>query len=335
MESIIPPDVPSKHQYIRKKLYEFAKGNHTVTHRIWKNHCPTPSVTDPNEEKEAYDKWIETLRHDKMWGDPAEYILFSYCFEIHVVCVRQLVNRVEAYSTHDFYKNCKVRSWKSHNTNFGEIPSAVKNVIFIWHHILDDPERQLDYPNDVKGNHYSLLELKSVYSCKYPTGTFFLQHHRAGYSTEVTSLDSPTRTPNKSPDSKDKQHLPTVNADSRKMDLSGITNLGLSETTTPSRRKKGGETKEEDNASEYIKNNTMKQKSSKKRKIFPDKDRRQSKKKSPPVDESVLIPETGHEDVQGDVPFATEAAGCKQNDVSQPENSTKIIPDSVLDSVYT
>jgi hypothetical protein len=69
----------------------------------------------------------------------------------------------------------------------------------------------------------------------------------------------------------------------------------------------------------------MKQKSSKKRKIFPDKDRRQSKKKSPPVDESVLIPETGHEDVQGDVPFATEAAGCKQNDVRQPENSTKII----------
>lgn len=34
MESIIPPDVPSKHQYIRKKLYEFAKGNHMVTHRI-------------------------------------------------------------------------------------------------------------------------------------------------------------------------------------------------------------------------------------------------------------------------------------------------------------
>jgi hypothetical protein len=107
MKTKIPEDVQRRHKYIRLQLQEFAKHNFTFTNFVWKNHGKSPQTTDPRLLQDAYNQWIETLSMNKTWGGPAEYILFAYCFEIHVVCIRQLVDHVDVFSTHEF-------KWKSH-----------------------------------------------------------------------------------------------------------------------------------------------------------------------------------------------------------------------------
>jgi hypothetical protein len=189
-KSKIPDDVKCKHQFIRLQMQEFAKRNPVFTKYIWNNIGNSPQSTDPKLLQDAYEQWLETLSMNKIWSGPAEYIIFAYCFEIHVVCLRQLVDRVDVFSTHQFYRNCKVRITKLHNTMFGEIPTSVANVIFIWHHRLNQPQEPIDNVN-VCGNHYSYLEWEDTFCpSNIPSDTFFLRHVERDISKEVLDVDN-------------------------------------------------------------------------------------------------------------------------------------------------
>jgi hypothetical protein len=190
MKTKIPDDVQRRHKFIRLQLKEFAKRNFTFTNFVWKNHGKSPPTTDPRLLQDAYNQWIETLSMNKEWGGPTEYILFAYCFEIHVVCIRQLVDRVDVFSTHEFYRNSKVRTSNVHNTMFGEIPNDLANVIFIWHHQTKKPQEPIDNV-EVSGDHYSYLELDATYCpTNIPSGTFFLRHVDRDNSNEVLDVDA-------------------------------------------------------------------------------------------------------------------------------------------------
>jgi hypothetical protein len=43
--------------------------------------------------------WIESLANPTTWAGPAEYTLFAYCFEIHVLCISVLLPKVIVHSS--------------------------------------------------------------------------------------------------------------------------------------------------------------------------------------------------------------------------------------------
>jgi hypothetical protein len=75
-------------------MSRFAKKNKELSFLIWKLYVDKKKgVSLTNED--AYRKWVESLTENKIWGGQAEYVLFAYTFQIHVICVRQLSHSVE------------------------------------------------------------------------------------------------------------------------------------------------------------------------------------------------------------------------------------------------
>jgi hypothetical protein len=140
------------HQYLRSEMSKFAEKNKELSFLIWKHYVDKKKGVSLTNQDE-YQKWVESLNKNTIWGGQAEYVLFAYTFQIHVICVRQLSHSVEAICSQIFQEKIKTDQF----ITFGKIPKHPKDVVFIWHYILNNPQRKLvgGYYN---GNHYSYLE---------------------------------------------------------------------------------------------------------------------------------------------------------------------------------
>jgi hypothetical protein len=156
------------HQYLRNEMSRFAEKNKEISFLIWKLYVDKKKgVSLTNED--AYRKWVESLTENKIWGGQAEYVLFAYTFQIHVICVRQLSHSVEVICSKKFQEKIKADQF----VTFGKTPKRINDVVFIWHHILNNPRRKLvgGYYN---GNHYSFLQFNpALKGTALPDNTFF------------------------------------------------------------------------------------------------------------------------------------------------------------------
>jgi hypothetical protein len=107
--------------------------------------------------EEDYDLWIESLGKPSTWGGPAEYTLFAFCFEIHVLCISVLSPKVIVHSS-----SGKQEIMDESASDFAKKPLCESEVIFIWHHNGGDPTLFLGKDSGIDDakvyNHYALLE---------------------------------------------------------------------------------------------------------------------------------------------------------------------------------
>jgi hypothetical protein len=197
--SIIKQRIPKfitcePYRYVRDEMNKFAVKNKDISFLIWKLYVD--KNFDLNDEELcdlAYQKWLDSLKRNTTWGGQAEYVLFAYTFQIHVICIRQLQYEVEVVCTKIFQPsigNQKTKTIPS-VTSFGKFPIEPKDVLFIWHHIMTNPRRKLTggYCN---GNHYSYLELDSNWHGKtLSTNTFCFQHINQTTETQSVNLLTP------------------------------------------------------------------------------------------------------------------------------------------------
>jgi hypothetical protein len=141
------PSLSGDHIGVRKCMQEFAIHNPSLSRMI---HCHCWN------NKEDYDSWIQSLVKPTTWAGPAEYTLFAYCFEIHVLCISVLLPKVKVHSS---IGKQEIRDESA--SDFAKKPLCESKVIFIWHHNCGDPTLFLGKDSGIDDpkiyNHYALL----------------------------------------------------------------------------------------------------------------------------------------------------------------------------------
>jgi hypothetical protein len=177
------PSLSGNHIEVRQRMQKFAIENESLS-RLIHRHCWN--------DQEDYDSWIESLVKSTTWAGPAEYTLFAYCFEIHVLCISVLSPKVLVHSS---IGKQEIRDESA--SDFAKKPLCESEVIFIWHHNCGDPTLFLGKESGIDDakiyNHYALLEKMTDSETIDPERCLTLTHVDEDDRTVVTLL-----TPDKS-----------------------------------------------------------------------------------------------------------------------------------------
>jgi hypothetical protein len=166
-----------RYKYVREVLYKFAKANHKLSFIIWKHYVPEKKE-DTRSPLQRYDSWVESLNENKIWGGQAEYTLFAYAFNVHVVCVRQLQYEVEPICTIEFHNKLKDEKDRKKYIELEKKPLTPYDVVFIWHHRTKVPRDKLGA--GCLGNHYSFLSYNEKKKQRMYHDVFVMQHSIPG-----------------------------------------------------------------------------------------------------------------------------------------------------------
>lgn len=173
-------EAKERYRYVREVLYGFAKANKIISYTIWKQYVEPKKNEISKKEMERYESWVKSLLADTIWGGQAEYTLFAYAFNCHVLCLRQLKHEVEAICTREFNNKIPNDTERKRFVELSEVPKSPRDVVFIWHHWMQKPREKLGMVVDGflrNGDHYSFLGFHEKRKKQIYHDTFLFEHN--------------------------------------------------------------------------------------------------------------------------------------------------------------
>jgi hypothetical protein len=183
------PEYANNFMRVREELHYFCGIHPSLCRLIFK------LFTNVQEEDvyNAFHQWRQSILDPTVWGGVAHMTLFAYRFKIHCVCVSVWNTRVTTTSTFGIERLNRYRMTDISNVNprFNEQPRNPEDIIFIWHHNMDQPTNYFGATNGPDNNsyynHFSLLEptfdMNTIAEVVFP--------HKDDDDQYITKLGSP------------------------------------------------------------------------------------------------------------------------------------------------